>query len=75
MNSENTKRRSIFKQQNQKLKHTKLMENNYHILDLVRAFSSVESGELNLVLTLAKALSMLSIFNLQRCFKMQCILV
>ena len=40
----------LIKWQNQKLKHTKRMNNNCHIPDLALSFSYVENGGLNLVL-------------------------
>ena len=46
---ENSKRGFPFKWQNQKLKHIKRMDNNFHIPELVQAFSYVEHGRLNQV--------------------------
>ena len=51
---ENSKRKSLIKWQNQKLRHIKRMNNNCHIPELVQAFSCVENCGLNLVLKLAK---------------------
>ena len=44
------KGKSKIKRQNQKSKHIKRRNNNCHIPDLVKAFSNVENGGLNLVL-------------------------
>ena len=44
------KEESLIKWQNQKLKHIKRMDNNFHSLDLEHSFSYVENGGLNLVL-------------------------
>ena len=47
---ENSKRKSLFKCQSQKIKHIKRMDNNGHIPDLIQAFSYAENGGPNLVL-------------------------
>ena len=41
-------RKSLIKWQNQKLKHTKRMDNNCHIPDLKQAFVYIGNGRLNL---------------------------
>ena len=62
LNHKNTELRgNVIKWQNQKLKHIKRIDNNYHIPDFVQAFSSVENGRLNLVLKLAKPLTCMTV--------------
>ena len=55
------KGKSQIKWQNQKFKHIKWRDNNYHIPDLVQAFPYVENGGLNLVLKLAKPLTSMTV--------------
>ena len=54
---ENSKKKSLIKLQNQKLKYVKRIDSNCHIPDLVQAFSYVGNGGLKLVLKLAKHLT------------------
>ena len=50
ISEENSKLKVPNQYQNKTMKHIKRMEKNCHIPDLVKAFSNVENGGLNLVL-------------------------
>ena len=67
LNSEANSKRKV---PNQKKKHSKGMDNNCHITDLLQAFFSLENGGWNLVLKLAKPLTCMPVASNSRILTM-----